>query len=198
MGRLLGGRAGGKEQEGDEVRRGQLGAREPEVTEMPCGSQPGAAHPPRGGNGLASSRKTLQGSLWQVLPTRGLGHRRPYGPAWPVPLGTEPRPPARSPPLSWLQQPMGHLASGLRGGGEANPWAARSDRRQTREDTGTGQEPGAHRAPGRMGVGWVPGGFPLGGAAAGAGVEPAWLTSWEISRCFLAKVRACAGLPMDT
>lgn len=24
------------------------------------------------------------------------------------------------------------------------------------------------------------------------------LTSWEISKCFLAKVRACAGLPMDT
>lgn len=32
----------------------------------------------------------------------------------------------------------------------------------------------------------------------GQGEGKAQLTSWEISKCFLAKVRACAGLPMDT
>lgn len=39
----------------------------------------------------------------------------------------------------------------------------------------------------------------LGGSYSGWGGEgKAQLTSWEISKCFLAKVRACAGLPMDT
>lgn len=36
-----------------------------------------------------------------------------------------------------------------------------------------------------------------GGQVAGEAGQ-AGLTSWEISRCFLAKVKACAGLPMDT
>lgn len=46
----------------------------------------------------------------------------------------------------------------------------------------------------------TPGGWPVRGGLGNAGgrAGQAQLTSWEISRCFLAKVRACTGLPMDT
>lgn len=85
------------------------------------------------------------------------------------------------------------------------PRAARGNSQGRRERPAGRREPGAHRGPwpawGRLAAPAVVGErATLAEARAGGW---GWggkgrLTSWEISRCFLAKVRACAGLPMDT
>ena len=145
------------------------------------------------------------------ISTLGVGQRHPMAQPGTLPSGTEaagggcrkvtltvtltlygrktgPTPPSR--PLGCSRQ------AAIRSQKSRGGWAP------SQQVAAARKEPRAHRGTGPSGGGWAAPG--MGGSNAGEGQGwglrggQARLTSWEISRCFLAKVRACAGLPMDT